>query len=69
MRDTRRASRRFFEVAEVRDTRAPVLIFACLVVAALAAFLPAYPGLEAAPRWKRLMTHPRAIMGQIRRTR
>ena len=51
MRDTRRASRRFFEVVEVRDTRAPALFSACLVVAALAAFLPAYPGLDAAPRW------------------
>ncbi len=51
MRDTRRASRRFFEAVEVRDTRAPVLFGLCVALAALAAFLPTYPGLADAPRW------------------
>ncbi|MFU8896847.1 MAG: SLC13 family permease [Gammaproteobacteria bacterium] len=50
MRDTRRAARRFVAAAEFDDVGALLRVIACLVVAALIAFLPDWQGLEPAGR-------------------
>ena len=50
MRDTRRAARRFVAAVEFDDTGALLRVLGCLLLAALVAWLPDWPGLDPAAR-------------------